>query len=90
MKHLFSIYEYDHYGGNRPDGVDCPEPDNLDGYLDVTSPPEPVKYVTDGMTYQEKIDIVSGSVNEPGYVPIHYRLCGGLVPVIGSIKSASG
>ena len=28
-------YEYDHYGGNRPDCVDCAEPDDFDGYLDV-------------------------------------------------------
>ena len=45
-----SVYEYDHYGGNRPD--------DFDGYLDVTFPPEPVYVVTDGMTYQVKIDIL--------------------------------
>ena len=28
----------------------------------MTFPPEPVNVVTDGMTYQEKIDILSGSV----------------------------
>ena len=28
-----SVYEYDHYGGNRPDCVDCAEPDDFDGYF---------------------------------------------------------
>ena len=57
-----SVYEYDYHGGNLPDYVDCAEPDDFDGYPDVTFPPELVDVVTDGMTYQEKIDILSGSV----------------------------
>ena len=28
-----SVYEYDHYGGNRPDCVDCAKPDYFDGYI---------------------------------------------------------
>ena len=57
-----SVYEYDHYGGNHPDCVDYAEQDDFHCYLDVTFPPEPVNVVTDGMTYQEKIYILSGSV----------------------------
>ena len=48
-----SVYEYVNYDDNRPDCVDCAEPDDFDGYPDVTLSPEPVNVVTDGMTYQK-------------------------------------
>ena len=53
-----SVYEYDNYDSNRPN---CVEPDGYDGY------PEPDNVVTDGMTYQEKIDILRGSVYDSIY-----------------------
>ena len=58
-----SVYEYDNYGGNRPDYVDCGEPNDFDGYPDVTLPPEPVNVVTPGVAYQENSVVLGCSVS---------------------------
>ena len=51
------------YGGNRPDYIDCAEPDDFDGYPDVTFSPDLVNVVTPVVAYQENSVVLGGSVS---------------------------
>ena len=57
-----SVSAYVDYSGDRTKYLDCDELGGCDGGPGVTLLAEPVEVVTEGMTYQEKIDILSGSV----------------------------
>ena len=57
-----SVSAYDNCDGDWPDCVDYDEMGDCDGCPGVTFLGDPVYVVTEGMTYQEKIGILSGSV----------------------------
>ena len=57
-----SVSEYVNYVGHIPDCVDHAIPDDVDGYPEGMLPSEAVCVVTDDMTYQEKIEALSGTI----------------------------
>ena len=57
-----SVSAYVDYSGDPQNYLNCDELGGCDGCPGVTLLAEPVEVVEEGMTYQEKIDILSGSV----------------------------
>ena len=57
-----SVCEYFNYVGHNPDWVDCAVPDDVDGYPQGTLPSEPICVITNDMTYQEKIEVLNGTI----------------------------
>ena len=57
-----SVCEYVNYVGCEPDCVDQTVPEGGDDYPVGTLPSEPLCVITDDMTYQEKIEALSGTI----------------------------